>query len=360
MTELDQILDAWPVLRGKGPDVWVSFARLLQSKGKTEESFALALAASTHPDCANRDRVIASGVLNAGVPKWHWALVRDTARNAAYEAALARVVGPDSLVLDIGAGTGLLGLLALRAGAGRVIACEMNPAVAQMATTIAAANGAADRLRIIPKKSNDLVLGVDIERPVDVIVSEIVDNTLLAEETLATHRDAVPRLLRPGGHVIPGDGAIIVALGHDPTLAKRRMGVHEGFDLSAFNMLAPASHKLAVDTPNLQLLSQPAPLFTFSFGAPETWPGIHADVAVTAQTDGTANAIIQWIRLELDQSGQANATYEVNPGPGRKSCWAAMSWPLPSPLSVTAGQSVHIAGRRTDNNVTIWLADSRP
>lgn len=192
MTELERLLDAWPMLRGKGPDVWAAFARVLLDKGKGVEAFTLALATYEHPDCCNRDRQIASSVLSAGVPKWHWNLVRDKVRNAAYEAALARSVGPDSLVLDIGAGTGLLGLMALRAGAGQVVACEMNPATAWMAMDIARANGMADRLRIIAKKSTDLVLGEDLERPADVIVSEIVDNALLGEGVLPTHREPCP------------------------------------------------------------------------------------------------------------------------------------------------------------------------
>ncbi|MBN9528692.1 MAG: 50S ribosomal protein L11 methyltransferase [Alphaproteobacteria bacterium] len=355
MTELDRILETWPMLQGKGPGVWASFARVLLDKGKSAEGLALALAAYDHPDCGNRDRLIAGAVLNEGVPKWHWRLVRDTARNAAYEAALARVVGPDTLVLDIGAGTGLLGLMALRAGAGRVVACEMNPAVARMAAAIAAANGVSDRLRIVAKKSNDLVLGEDLDRRADVIVSEIVDNGLLGEGVLATHRDAVPRLLRPGGHVIPGDGAIIVALGHDPTLARTRMDVHQGFDLSAFNKLAPSSHILPPETPGLRLLSDPAALFSFAFGVPESWPGYRAEVPLAIREDGEANAVIQWIRLGLDRSGSDDAVHEVRPGRG--SSWGLVSWPLVSPLSVAAGRRVRIAGERTDSTLMVWLAE---
>lgn len=357
MIELASILEAWPILRGKGPDVWAAFACVLLDKGKGEEAFTLALAAYEHPDCGNRDRLTASTVLNAGVPEWHWNLVRDKSRNAAYEAALARVVEPDSLVLDIGAGTGLLGLLSLRAGAGRVVACEMNRSTARMAMEIARINGFADRLRIIPKKSNDLVLGEDLDRRADVIVSEIVDGALLGENVLATHRDAVPRLLRSGGHVIPGEGTIMVALGHDPTLAHQQMGIHEGFDLSAFNKLRQPYHTLRVGTPNVQLLTQPAPLFSFHFGNPDGWPGFRANLEVSVQTEGTANAIIQWMRLKLDESGAENACYEAKPQAGATSAWTLISWPLATPLLLATGQKHRIAGRRTDDQVAIWLAD---
>lgn len=132
MTELNRIFDAWPVLRDKGPDAWAAFARMLLDKGKGAEAFTLALAAHDHPDCSNRDRRIANGVLNAGVPKWHWNLVQDTARNAAYEAALARWA----------------------------MACEMNPFSGCTAAGLARINGVADRPRITPRKSNELILAL--------------------------------------------------------------------------------------------------------------------------------------------------------------------------------------------------------
>jgi protein arginine N-methyltransferase 7 len=351
----DTVFSRWPMLRDKGPDDWAMFARVLQDKGKAADALDLALAALDHPDCGGRSRVLAGRIVNAGVPDWHWRLVGDSVRNAAYEAALRRVVGPDSLVLDIGAGTGLLSLLALRAGAGRVVACEMNPAVARMAMAVAQANGVEDRLTIVPKNSADLVLGKDLERPVDVIVSEIVDNMLLGEHTLAVHRDVVPRLLRPGGSVIPAEGRILAALGHDPTLESRRMGNHEGFDLSAFNRIASPSHRIKVGDPCVRLLSDVACLYDFRFDDPGSWGAVATECPVVAEA-GEANAIIQWMRIDLDRSGAADAIYEVRPRPGAHSCWAAVSWPLVRPICLQHGERRAIGAMRTDSALSVWLA----
>jgi type II protein arginine methyltransferase len=53
-------------------------------------------------------------------------------------------VGPATKVLDIGTGTGLLAMMAARAGAREVVACEMNPAVADAASAIVERSENAD------------------------------------------------------------------------------------------------------------------------------------------------------------------------------------------------------------------------
>ena len=60
---------------------------------------------------------------------WHFDMMSDLKRNDAYERALIAAVKPGSIVLDIGTGSGLLAMMAARAGAKHVYACEMNPDV---------------------------------------------------------------------------------------------------------------------------------------------------------------------------------------------------------------------------------------
>ena len=54
----------------------------------------------------------------------HRSMVFDAVRNRAYTRAMERLVTPDSIVLDLGAGLGVLGMTAAKLGAARVYLVE--------------------------------------------------------------------------------------------------------------------------------------------------------------------------------------------------------------------------------------------
>lgn len=65
------------------------------------------------------------------------AMIADRVRVSAYADALRRVITSDSVVIDLGTGTGIFALLACRFGARRVYAIEPSDAI-QVAREIAA------------------------------------------------------------------------------------------------------------------------------------------------------------------------------------------------------------------------------
>ena len=71
----------------------------------------------------------------------HRHCLADRVRVSRYAAAVREVVRPGDVVLDLGSGTGILGLFAWRAGAARVYAIEASP-IACVAERVAAANAA--------------------------------------------------------------------------------------------------------------------------------------------------------------------------------------------------------------------------
>lgn len=122
----------------------------------------------------------------------------DTTRVEHLSRAVDEVVRPGQVVVDGGSGSGVLGLLAARAGAARVYCVESNTAYARIIAEHARRNGVADRVVVLAADATRVVL----PEPVDVIVCESLSGGLFfepQEQILANLR----RFLRPGGSVVP-------------------------------------------------------------------------------------------------------------------------------------------------------------
>jgi len=119
------------------------------------------------------------------------------ARINAYARALRQVITPNSIVLDIGAGTGIFALLACRYGARRVYAIEREDAI-NLAREMAAANGYSDRFACIQSLSTKVALP---ER-VDAIISDLSGMLPLFGQHIPAIIDARDRFLAPGGVLI--------------------------------------------------------------------------------------------------------------------------------------------------------------
>lgn len=291
-------------------------------------------------------------LVGQSVPRWHFNMLRDEARNAAFDAAIRRAVTRGTHVLDIGAGSGLLSMMAARAGAGRVVACEENPAIAGMAAQIVAANGYADRIRVVTGNSTELDLESDLEGRADVIVSEIVSNNLLAEGVLKTLADAATRLLAPGGQMIPAGGDVMIALASWTAADETRMTEVAGFDLDGFNALAQVPRNVAIGDATLVLQSEAAALLSFDFtGTPAREPH-RASVTLTTGA-GPLGGIVQWIRLQLDAEG----VYENRPGPEAASHWGAQFYPFAEPLDLAPGTPVEVAGVHDGHQLLVWRVE---
>lgn len=331
------------------PDALARLAAILMARAEWEAGTRAALAAldagADDPELVSRVQQL----LARRVPSWHFSIVRDQARNAAYDAALRRAVGPESRVLEIGTGSGILAMMAARAGAGAVVTCEMSPEIAATATEIVARNGYADRVKVIAKPSFELDADTDLGGRADVYVSEIVSNTIVGQGALAVTEHAVAQLLQPGARIIPARGIVRVALAHHPRFDTHRIGIEAGFDLTPLNRLAPISHLLKRGDPQLQRMSAAADLFDFDFQSGGPYPANAARVELTAERAG-ANGVAQWIALQMDAEGW----YENDPQPGAESCWAVLFWPFAHTRKCPAGSIVPICGQHDRNALRIW------
>jgi len=122
----------------------------------------------------------------------------DAIRAPAYLAAIARGVPAGAVVVEIGTGVGYFAVAACAAGARRVYAIEVNPAI-ELGPALAADNNCADRITFIRADSRRVTL----PEPGDVLLTDLRGVLPLFSEHIPTIVDARSRLLRPGAALIP-------------------------------------------------------------------------------------------------------------------------------------------------------------
>lgn len=291
-------------------------------------------------------------VLGKAVPAWHFPMMNDAFRNQAYERAIRSVVGPDSRVLDIGTGAGLLAMMAARAGAAKVTTCEMVSVVAEKAAEIIALNGYADRVTVLAKKSNDVKVGPgeEMSEPADILVSEILSSDLLGEGVLPAMEDARGRLLKQGGRLIPEAGAVAAFLaGGDDLELRAFANTAAGFDVSPFNEFSP--HRFSIRRINYPYArySDDFDVFAFDFVNTAHFPAETRRLSIKVTDTGRCQGVVQWIRLQL-----ADERFENHPDlPNAASGWAHMFHAFPQPVDVKRGQVLHLLAEHDRTNVHI-------
>lgn len=295
-------------------------------------------------------QAIGSALVARLVPGWHARMVKDQPRNDAFQQAIERAAEPGKRVLDIGAGSGLLAMMAARAGASEVHSCELNPAVAEAAREIVAANGYAGQVTVHSKNSRLLDPQADLGGKADIIVSEIIANDLVGEYVLPSMLDAARRLAAPDAQFIPRSGDIRVALAWWDNLEHRYMGEACGLDLSLFNRLRPRRFSIQVDDPTLYVRGETTNMFSFDFASTAEW-GQRASADLIS-TGGQVNGVLQWFRLQMDDVD----TFEMPIGPGAASSWAFEFFPFDAAMELAPGDVVPMAATVAGNRLQMWQA----
>lgn len=136
----------------------------------------------------------------------HRQYLSDTVRLRAFERALRHYIGPETIVADLGSGTGILGLLACRAGAARVYAIEQS-GMAGIARALAAANGLSDRFHVIEGHSTE----IGLPERADLIVGDFLGQWGFTAGIFEVYPPAAASLLKPGGVLIPSEVGMWIA-----------------------------------------------------------------------------------------------------------------------------------------------------
>lgn len=127
---------------------------------------------------------------------YHQRLLDDLARVDAYDRAIRALVKPGDVVLDLGAGTGLLAMLAARCGA-RVHAVE-SASVGALAERLIAHNGLSEHITL----HREDAVTLEPAESVDLVIGEWMGRFVIDDQMLDAVQ-AAGRWLGPGGRFAP-------------------------------------------------------------------------------------------------------------------------------------------------------------
>lgn len=333
------------------PERLANMALVIRGRGLRNDARVLALAARSLAPADFRIRVLTDWLERREAPLWHFGIVHDRPRNEAYARALEHFVKPGMTVFEIGTGTGILAMLAARAGARHVYTCERRVDVAAAASAIIERNGLADRITVIAKDAELVELGVDLPERADLFVAEIVDDTLLGELVLPLTELARARFLKPEAILLPHTVSAIGCLvsGHGQH-ERYRMNEVMGFDLTPFNRFSPLEIGMPHGGGDIEPLSEPLELATFDL-ARDAAPQGRRNIPLLATSDGVAEGIMRWLRLDFG----AGIVFENRPP--QHSAWAPLLHVLPQPKAVRAGQTIPMEVTHTRDRLFLIPCD---
>ena len=262
----------------------------------------------------------------------HRELLLDEVRTKAYRDAIRHFVTADSVVLDVGTGSGILSFFACEAGARRVFAVDANHS-ADMAAFLARQLGYSDRMQVIHDHSTK----VELPEPADLLVTETLGPFGFDEHILGSVIDARNRLLRPGAEIIPRRIDLYLVPVEAPSVFERHIGFWQrepfGFDLSP--MAVFASNVIYVtDVDRGSFLATPEKVISTDLATVPS-ANVSGQASFTTSRAGRLCGFGGWFRATLAPGVELS-----NEVPGSTG-WSHVFLPLESPLSVEAG--MHIA-----------------
>jgi protein arginine N-methyltransferase 1 len=269
----------------------------------------------------------------------HRTMIRDRVRTEAFRRAINSVVRPGDVVLDVGAGSGILSVFAARAGAARVYAVERTP-IAALAEQLAVANDVAG---IVTVMQGD-VMDIELPEKVDVIVSEWLGGFGIDEGMLAPVIAARELWLKPGGVMIPNSVTAWTALVNDRYLADTIEFLRDDpFGLRLEVLVEKTVNEIIYSGTFRHLAegdrrSEPSRLWTTDAGRiplEQAQAPHEAEILLLVHDHGTANALALWFSAEL----APGISLSVGPG-DPPTHWGMTTAPLQSPVELTPGMVI--------------------
>eukprot|EP00210_Caulerpa_lentillifera_P001723 g1655.t1 len=268
---------------------------------------------------------------HALLPNWHFDMLRDSVRNQFYQEAIQSAIelkqessaSSEVHVLDAGAGSGLLSLIAANSGASRISAVEYPGHISDLCEETVITNGLFSRIQVIPKAIK-AVSESDLGTKADILAMEVFDCGLIGEGALHIIHSVWKELMKHDAVMVPCGAALYVQ-----PMQLNRVSKCAGFDVSIANAFRwrPEYEEINLGDENHNSipLGHPCKAFSFDFyQIEECLENQKSEMEFTATQSGILNAVVFWFELFLDDE----RTLSTSPYDGNsKSTWGqAVQW----------------------------------
>uniref|UniRef100_A0A6I8N9Z8 Protein arginine N-methyltransferase n=1 Tax=Ornithorhynchus anatinus TaxID=9258 RepID=A0A6I8N9Z8_ORNAN len=315
-------------------------------------------------------------------------MLHDKDRNVKYyqgiHAAVSRVKGrgQKATVLDIGTGTGLLSMMAVKAGADFCYAVEVFKPMADAAVKIVEKNGLSDKIKIINKHSTEVTVGQDgdMQCRANILVTELFDTELIGEGALPSYEHAHRHLVEAECEAVPHRATVYAQL-----VESRRMWswnklfpihVQTGDDQNV--LLSPSEMENCPGAPSVYdiqlnqvprddftILSDVLTMFSVDFSKQvHSKPACHV-IQFESVGSGKAQVVLSWWDIDMDPEGKIKcsmAPYWVHSDPTNiqwRDHWMQCVYFLPREELVAQDETLYLAAQRDDYCVWYNLQKTR-
>lgn len=225
---------------------------------------------------------------------FHHSMLADEVRTSTFMRAILGTVRSGDVVVDIGAGTGVLSLFAAMAGASRVYSIEREPII-EVAREIAVRNGLSDTIVFIEGSSLD----VEIPERADVLITETIGNVGFDEGIIRWVADARKRFLKTDATIVPRHVeavASLVSVPRDYAAVERWSKPLMALDFAPLSRIVQ-SNILWTELSPAAVVTPPTVVFGTDFSSEPI--SLSGSIRVEALKDAVVHGIGLWFRSQL-------------------------------------------------------------
>ena len=269
------------------------------------------------------------------------------------------------MVIDIGAGSGLLSMMAARAGADSVVAVEQSSHMCDVAEKTIATNGLSSQCIVLQRDARRMFCATseglragrkpdgeapELDRQADILVFEVFDSGLIGEGALHLTVLAKHRLLLPHARIIPAAARVFC---QPIEYRVARCGGVDVEHLNKYNWRADYEGvNLDANREQWTALAEPVQVFDFDFSDTANSAPASASFDACVTQPGVLNAVSLWFELQLDE----HETLTTSPD-GKGGTWQNAVF-FVDELRVAPGDQLRIEASHDTYSITLTVSSS--